>query len=136
MPVKRRKASKSTAAKSAELAVAVPQVVAHRLARMALAGPSPSERDRREFSKMISEKQAAFSQAWMAMANEAFRANQSIAASLFGSFMFPRPMSRSSTAGITRTIHDATHSIMDKGLAPIHRTAVANAKRLGKSRTC
>lgn len=135
MPANRRRASKSTAAKSVELALAVPQVIAHRLARMALAGASPSERDRREFSKMVAEKQTAFSQAWMAMATEAFRANQSIAASLFGSFMFPRPMSRSSTSGITRKIHKAANSIMDKGLSPIHRTAVANAKRLGKSKT-
>ena len=33
---------------AAELAVAAPQVIAHRLARLALAGPAPSARDRVE----------------------------------------------------------------------------------------
>ena len=132
MPSKRRNAPKSLAAKSAELAFAVPQVVAHRVARMALAGSSPSDGDRREFNKMISEKQAAFSQAWIAMATETFRANQSIAASLFGSFLSPRATTKTSTASISRKMQRAANSIASKGLAPIHRTAVANSKRLAK----
>lgn len=132
MPAKRRKASKSAATKSAELAFAVPQVIAHRVARMALASPSPSERDRREFSRMFSEKQVAFSQAWVTMATEAFRAHQSIAMSLWSSFMFPRPMTQASTVAIAKQVRNATNSIMSKGISPIHRTAVANAKRLGK----
>src|SRR3954451_15627057 len=50
-----------------ELAFAVPQVVGHRLARMALAGPLPSARDRREFHGMAQEKVHAFWQSWFAM---------------------------------------------------------------------
>ena len=41
--------SKSITTKAAELAVAVPQVVAHRVAPMAMAGPTLSVRDRKEF---------------------------------------------------------------------------------------
>lgn len=129
---KKGKASNSIAAKSAELAFAVPQVVAHRLTRMALAGPAPGKEDRREINKMIAEKQAAFSQAWIAMANETLRANHSIATSMLGSFMFPQAGSQSSTASISRKMQSAATSIVAKGLAPIHRTAIANAKRLGK----
>ena len=56
--------SRSIATKTAELAVAVPHVVFHRVTRMALAGPVPSARDRKEFQLMVEEKKAAFSQAW------------------------------------------------------------------------
>ena len=132
MPAKRRKVQHSIAAKSVELAFAVPQVVAHRMARMALAGATPSQGDRREFNKMVSEKQAAFSQAWIAMTSETFRVNQSIAASLFGNFLFPFAGAKSSGTKLSRKMQSAAGSIIGKGLAPIHRTAVANAKRLAK----
>jgi hypothetical protein len=42
--------------KAAELGVAAPLVIAHRLTRMALAGHTPSVRDRREFTLMSTEK--------------------------------------------------------------------------------
>lgn len=48
--------SKSVASKAVELAVAVPQVVAHRVARMAISGPTLSDRDRKEFELMVAEK--------------------------------------------------------------------------------
>ena len=69
---RRTRKSKSVAVKSMELAIAVPQVVAHRVTRLALAGPKPSERDRNEFQMMVIEKQAAFVQAWNNMAIQIF----------------------------------------------------------------
>ena len=122
------------AAKSVELAFEVPQVVAHRLTRMVVGGTVPTKRDRKEFNTMISEKQIAFSQAWVAMAAETFRLNQSIAASLFGDFLFPRSRTMASSASLSRKMQSAANSIVGKGLAPVHRTAVANAKRLGRSK--
>lgn len=83
---------------------------------------------------MISEKHVAFAQAWMAMATETLRANQAIAASLFGSFLSPRSSAKASTASVTRQMQNAANAIVSKGLSPIHRTAVANAKRLRKSK--
>ena len=50
MKLKSSRASKSLAVKGAELAMATPQVVAHRMARMVLAGPNPSPRDRQELA--------------------------------------------------------------------------------------
>ena len=50
---------KSLAMQSAQLAVAVPQVVAHRVTRMAIAGPKLSQRDRKEFALMVAEKESA-----------------------------------------------------------------------------
>lgn len=132
MTAKRRRGSRSAVAKSMELAFAVPQVVAHRTQR-ALAGSQASLANQREFSRMISEKQAAFSQAWFAMAIETFRVNQSIAASMLGSFMFPGTGSQASTARLRRKMQAGANSIINRGLAPVHRTAVANAKRLGRA---
>ena len=52
MAQRRRRPSQRLAAQSVELAWAAPQVVMHRLARMAQAGPQPSAHDRREFARM------------------------------------------------------------------------------------
>ena len=52
MPTRLSRKPKPAAVQAAELALAVPQVVAHRMARMALAGHSPSARDQREFQMM------------------------------------------------------------------------------------
>ena len=72
---------------------------------MWLAGPSPSLRDRNEFCRMWTEKPAAFLEAWVAMTMEMHRANVALAARMWGA-----------------------------GLAPLHRTAAANAKRLRRAR--
>ena len=59
-----------------ELAVAVPQVVAHRVTRMALASPTPSARDQLEFKRMSDEKMDAFQESWMSMGMHAVMAQQ------------------------------------------------------------
>src|SRR3954447_7115260 len=63
----RSKSSQQLARQAGELAFAVPQVVGHRLTRMALAGPVLSARDRREFHGMGQEKMLAFWQSWFGM---------------------------------------------------------------------
>ena len=62
-----------TASELLELSMAVPQVISHRLARMALSGPVLSPRDQREFTRMVVEKEVAFSQAWLTMGAEMFK---------------------------------------------------------------
>lgn len=100
--------------------MAVPQVIAHRMAGM----------DRKEFHRMGSEKVAAFNEAWTAMAFEAVRANQQLALSFMQSFWFPWARRKS----VSRQLSDATLGILGKGMAPIRRRAVANAKRLRRTR--
>lgn len=95
-----------------ELAFAAPQVVAHRTLRMARAGGSPSARDQAEFMRMGTEKVAAFYQSWGAM----WMAMWSMQMDFLRTW---------STAGL---------SVSGAGLAPVHRRAVANAKRLGRRR--
>lgn len=129
MARRRSRNSKSIAVKSMEIALAAPQVVAHRVARMALSGPRLSERDRREFQLMVNEKHAAFGQAWSDMAMQALRAHQALTASWLRSFFSPFPHRRPSTAA---RVQDAALGVLGKGLAPIHRKAVSNARRLAK----
>ena len=116
--------------KATELAVAAPQVVAHRVMRMALAGRSPSARDRREFQRMGTEKMAAFFESWNAMAIHALRANGEVAASFWRSwwaFWSSGKLSHSPSQ-----FHDRAFGILSQGIGPVHRRAVANAKRLSR----
>lgn len=133
MAARRTRRSKSLAVQTVELGVAVPQVIAHRMARMALAGASPSSRDRQELRRMGSEKVAAFNEAWNAMAVEAFRANQRLTLSFMQSLWFPwvQPKRRQSAS---RQLSNAALGIFGKGVAPVRRRAVANAKRLGRTK--
>lgn len=101
--------------RATELAIAVPQVVAHRLTRLATAGPWPGSRDRREFHRMGSEKVAAFHESWTAMWLQAWRAPMQFGMSLMGWWWWPA-------------------RIAEHGLKPVHRRAVANAKRLARER--
>lgn len=122
------RSQRRAATQAAELAWAAPQVVAQRLLRIAAAGASPSGRDRQEFSRMVWEKVAAFNESWLAVTFEAWRVQQAMWWSTLTSLWLPwlparrRPGSR------------ALLGIVGHGLAPVHRRAVANAKRLRRAR--
>jgi hypothetical protein len=117
--------------KAAELGFAAPQVIAHRVTRMAMAGVSPTTRDRQEFRRMATEKMAAFTESWTAMALETFRANQALTASFWRSVWLPWLNGRPST---TSHLHNAAVGVLGKGIAPVHRRAVANARRLTRTK--
>ena len=74
MPKRRSRSKTALAAQVTDLAFSVPQVVAHRMARMASAGSNPSARDRDEFYLMGAEKVAAFYESWAAMQLEGMTA--------------------------------------------------------------
>jgi hypothetical protein len=114
--------------------MAVPQVVAHRVTRMALAAPKLSDRDRKEFQMMINEKHAAFAQAWGEMAMQAFRANQALTAAVLRSFFTPFSYKRPSAASVVAQVQSAAIGVLGKGLAPVHRKAVSNARRLARTK--
>ena len=132
MPIRHRRSS--LALKSAELAIAAPQVMAHRLTQIANAGHAPSAGDQREFQRMFSEKGSAFVESWFAMGWQMLRAQQAMMMSVWQSMWWPtlwgRPIARSLGSQMQR----AGWSIAGRGLAPVHRTAVANAKRLSRRR--
>ena len=134
MATRRRRADTSFAVKATELAFAVPQVVAHRVTRMALSGSVPSARDRKEFELMVAEKNAAFVEAWRAMAVQTVLANQALAASFLRSFFTVARGRKPSAARSASQFQRAALGIVGKGLTPVHRKATANAKRLARTK--
>jgi hypothetical protein len=136
MATRRRRKLKSLSVKSMELALSAPQVFAHRVTRMALAGPKLSARDRKEFQIMVNEKHAAFAQAWSDMAVHAFRANQAFTASMLRCFFAPLSRKTPSATSTAAQVQNAAFGVLGKGLAPIHRKAVSNARRLAKTKLC
>ena len=134
MSTHRNSKTLSVATQLAQLSVAVPQVVGHRVARMAMAGTSLSERDRKEFQGMVDEKTTAFTQAFTAMAAQTMRANQSLATSIWGALWSPSHSKSPSPAAWAALWQDASFGVLAQGIAPVHRKAVANAKRLARTR--
>ena len=107
------------ATQAAELALAVPQVMAHRLTRLSLAGPFPNARDRREFHGMGREKVHAFWQSWFAMGWAMTQAWQKAWIAMLQGARMP--------------MVDA-QAVLARGMAPVHRKATANARRLARTR--
>ena len=126
----RRASHHGLATQAAELAFAVPQVMAHRLGRMALAGANPSSRDRREFTRMGSEKSAAFVES---MAGTAWRIQLDFWLSCWGLGFSPwlGHAGRRKVDSLAHAQRAAT-AVLSSGLAPVHKRAVANARRLGR----
>lgn len=114
-----RKSHRRLATQATQLALAVPQVVGHRMARMALAGPAMTERDRREFRGMLDEKVLAFWQSWFGMG---WAVLQSMQRTWIASLQ-----------GARVPLIDA-QKVLAHGIAPIQRKASANAKRLARTR--
>lgn len=123
--------------KLAELSLAVPQVVGHRVARMAAAGPWPGARDRREFHAMGAEKVAAFGESWAAILLQLWRSQCSLAVSLSAWWWSPArwvPGAWPGGAQAWQRWAEGPAHALEQGLGPVHRRAVANAKRLGAGR--
>jgi hypothetical protein len=116
------------------LSMAVPQVIAHRVGRMAAAGANPNARDRKEFKQMGAEKTAAFNESWAAMGLAAMKAQQQMAMSMWrAAAMAPWSMAKpGSLLPTSSTLARHALQIMSQGMAPVHRRAVGNAKRLGR----
>jgi len=134
MPARKHRTVTPLAVKALELSAAVPQVVAHRVTRMALAGTTMSERDRKEFKLMVAEKQSAFTEAFARMGVQAMRANQALAMSWLRSVGPRSSRGRQAPTTIGAQLHGAMLGVLAEGMAPIHRKAVANAKRLAKTK--
>jgi len=134
MTVPRARKTKSLVAKAVELACAVPQVVAHRVMRMAVAGPVLSDRDRKEFELMSAEKTAAFNESWNAMSMQALRAHEELTTSLLHSIWSPSLEGKPSAGAVVSQLQSAALGVMEQGMAPVHRKAVANAKRLARTK--
>ena len=127
----RRKVS-TIARQSAELALAAPEVMTHRLTRIYLSAGRPSKRESAELQRMATEKVAAVSAAWNAMAMELLRAYLRLA--VFPTAFITSTSSRQAARALSaHTIHTAA-AVTAAGLAPVHRRATSNVRRLRRSR--
>jgi len=110
-----------------ELSLAVPEVVARRIMRMALAGSFPSDAYRDEFLRTGTEKVSAFYESWTSMFLAGCRANLQFFSSWPSiSAIWLSQGRRARGAAVQRAALD----VLASGIAPIHRRAVGNAKRL------
>jgi hypothetical protein len=128
----RKHSSRSVARKHLELAWAAPQVIAHRTSRMMAAGPMPNARDAAEFTRMFTEKTSAFSQAWIASWAAMYWAPYKVAMELLGAGAGFGRVGGMGLEPLWRAWSRQGWGIAGSGLAPVHRTAVANARRLGR----
>ena len=78
---------------------------------------------------MGAEKVAAFTQSWNAMATQAFRVNYVLATSFWSSWLTGKPAQISGSQ-----LRKAGIGVLGKGISPVHRRAVANAKRLARTK--
>lgn len=121
---------KPIAVKSAELALTVPHVIAHRIARMAAAGPVPTMSDRVEFIRMHVEKTAACFESWNAMTLQAWRANHAFNAAIIRALFLTGAGRHASVVEAASRLTRHSAAIVHKGLDPVHRRVIANARRL------
>jgi len=131
---RRRRASRGSARlarDAASIALTAPQVVAHRLARMALAAHVPDGRDTREFVRMGAEKLAAFHESWRAMLMESWRIQQEMGFAVLSAMWRPWSAFEPRRA---RALQRATARILAAGIVPVRKRTVANARRLGNAK--
>ena len=136
----------------AEMAAASTEVVARRAQRMAMAGSSPSSRDRREFALMGQEKVDAGAESARAVGAELLRLNHrfamrawltmlaastdmlSLSGSRTTSQMVARQKKLASTiaraAPTAARVSAATAALAGAALKPVHSRATRNAARL------
>ena len=141
--------------KIGEMSMASAQVIAHRSARMAAAGPAPGARDRREFGLMGREKGDAAYESAQAVALGLMRLNLDLGARAYRHLVtgtaaclslaasrnvgeaiarqakLVETLSRTTLMAPSEAAH-ATVRLARRGLEPIHARATANAKRLGR----
>jgi hypothetical protein len=125
--------------KTIELMMATPFVMSRRVNLMLRAPAQPVEGDLREFNLMASEKVDAMTEAWVAMQTSFIRFTQGNIAAATQAWMNPRSYRDLSNGVFPRELHTHWNRVAAQGvvtalrtLDPVHRRAVANAKRLRK----
>lgn len=79
---------------------------------------------------MGEEKVVAFTEAWLSASMTMWQANLTLGASLLG--VLTAPTSGRAYSRLVRQWQAAVADTLDAGLAPIHETATANARRLAR----
>ena len=111
-----------------EINAVVPGIVSRRLMQLAWAGAAPSRSDHTEMSRMSSEKWQAASQSAIAMTAFAMQQQMAMAQSFWQAVWSPwmgLPVARGPA------VSNPVAAMLSAGIAPYHRIATANARRLG-----
>ena len=146
----------SLGVKTLQMSAAAAQVIALRTTRMAAHGANPDAADKREMHRMGAEKVDAFSRAGAALATgavplmagmamqasragfETFNAltqlatSRTMAQTLARQRQLATALMGAGTASGQAAASSATARLAHRALAPVHRKATANAKRLTK----
>jgi hypothetical protein len=140
--------------KTGEMAIGSAQVIGHRTSRLALAGPVPSARDRREFALMSQEKGEAAMESAQAVGVRMLTLNQQFAVLAFKQTLSASAALMSIVASRTATesaghqsklVRDtmansvvaaskfsgATAQFARRALKPVHARVSGNVRRLG-----
>jgi hypothetical protein len=122
---------------AAELAVAAPQVIAARLAMGAAAMSNPSQAANTEALRMMSEKTQAFAEGGLAASARAAEIGAQTAAYVMAEAVAGASLTPFGAAHAAGRFYDYWAGMTRLGLqmqsaamAPLHKTATANAKRL------
>lgn len=129
----RRRRRTPLALQAFELAFAVPQVMAHRLDRMARAGAMPGKRDRDESLRMGTEKVAAGLEAWSAAASYGLSLQRAMMREMLRTTSARPASPMAAWSSWMSLCLNATRGLESMS-SPFHRRAVANSARLGGRR--
>jgi hypothetical protein len=81
---------------------------------------------------MMSEKHAAFAQAYWEMGLQMCRVNLQLSSTVLGALFSPFSLTAPAVDSVMAQAQHAVGAVIGKGLTPFHRTAVSNARRLSK----
>jgi hypothetical protein len=124
--------------KMGELAVATPRVIAFRTAPMLACGPFSPAADQAEVTRMGVEKLEVFVESVGAMNAQLYASNQKLASlavrAWWNVWLMPWSVPNwwSSLASIRQHAETTATKVIAAGLAPVHRRALGNARRLSR----
>ena len=114
-------------------------VVGHRSKTIETALADPFGADHAELGRMMSEKSAAFGAAgasltrdWFAIQADVSAQNAALGRMMMG--QLPTPQATAAIMSRTRRLGTAALASSIRAMTPVHKTATANARRLGKKR--
>jgi len=112
-----------------QLATFAPLVIGYRLAGIAVAGPQPTARDRKEVARMSQEKVDAWHEAAQATAMRVVQTNLAMANLVLRQVWGGAP----APAAFANRLAILSSDLLADTIAPYHRRVLANSRRLSRT---
>lgn len=116
--------------KSEELSKAVPNVIYQRLNMFVWQNILDNQQELAEMERMVMEKPFAFWASWQKMWIQSYVAQQNISTMMTDGLFKMLTWQPVYVEDVWQKIQQETLKVIEKGIDPIHETAIANAKRL------